>query len=186
MTLHAAHQAAVRARGLLSDLERSNHPADRAQVAAGVGHELDTVIGVLRGELERLSAAAAGNRPGKVRKDASEPSRTAARAVTLQSGTARYQILYMLWLAQSVHSGDDRGGYTDLDLQNRLNLNPSTERPRRGELVDAGLVESIGVQGQAGSDWTVWGITQAGADAIQERIGGPTRVVVPMGEPKLF
>lgn len=35
-------------------------------------------------------------------------------------------------------------GLTDQEIQHATNLDPSTERPRRGELVDAGLIYDSG------------------------------------------
>ncbi len=35
-------------------------------------------------------------------------------------------------------------GLTDIEMQTRLNMNPSTQRPRRVELVNAGLVVESG------------------------------------------
>lgn len=36
------------------------------------------------------------------------------------------------------------GGATDEEIQRTLDMNPSTQRPRRVELVDAGLIEDSG------------------------------------------
>jgi len=42
----------------------------------------------------------------------------------------------------------DRGeeGATDEECQRELGMNPSTQRPRRGELVDAGLIVESGTR----------------------------------------
>jgi hypothetical protein len=37
-------------------------------------------------------------------------------------------------------------GLTDEEMQTRLGMNPSTQRPRRGELADAGLIVRCGVR----------------------------------------
>jgi hypothetical protein len=188
MSLHEVLAAASRARALATDLERSDRPVDRNQVAAGVRHELDTILRLVRVELERLEAAATQDHPGKVRADAPGTSRAAAQAITLKTGTVRFQILEHLWLAGSVDTGIARwnGGMTDWELQHALNLNPSTERPRRGELADAHLIRPIGTRTHNGSVWTVWGLTQAGADAYRKRVPGPPRVVTHAGDPSLF
>lgn len=194
MTLGSILAAASRARTLATDLERSNRPEDRHQVAAGVRHELDAILRLVRGELERLAELAAGDAPGKVRNDAPETSRAAAEAITVKTGTTRWRIMELLWEAgepDTYRGRQFKGGCTDYELQQQLKLNPSTERPRRGELVDANLVRAVGTRkhsdGFGGfSEWRIWALTQAGADAYRERIPGPPRVVTPTGEPTLF
>jgi hypothetical protein len=184
MSLHEILAAASRARTLATDLERSDREVDRHQVAAGVRHELDTVLRLARVELERLEAAATQDMPGKVRTDAPGTSRVAAQAITLKTGSDRWRILEALWFAGST-------GLTDLELQMALavdgrSMNPSTERPRRGELVDANLVWGSGSRVHGDHQWTVWVLTQAGADAYRERVPGPPRVVTHEGDPTLF
>jgi hypothetical protein len=183
MSLHELLAAASRARSLANDLSRSDRDVDRHQVASGVRHELDTVLRLARGELERLAEAAEGDRVGKVRADAPETSQAAARAITLKTGTARWRILARLWCSYDTATV----GRTDLELQRELDMNPSTERPRRGELVDAGLVTDAGwTRIHDGREWTVWVLTQAGVDAYRERIPGPPRTITRAGEPTLF
>lgn len=179
MSLHDILAAASRARALARDLERSDREVDRNQVAAGVRHELDTILRVAHRELERLAERAAGDRVGKVRSDAPGTSQAAARSVALKTGTARWAILEALWMV-------GEHGLTDHQLQGRLQLNPSTQRPRRGELVDAGLVREAGIRQHGEQHWTVWTLTQAGADAYRERVPGPPRVVTQSGDPTLF
>lgn len=65
----------------------------------------------------------------------SEESKEAAKLAEPKAGTQRAEILKLLRL----HAG--RWGYTDDDIQRYLGLNANTERPRRIELVRAGLVE---------------------------------------------
>jgi hypothetical protein len=191
MSLHELLAAASRARSLANDLSRSDRDVDRHQVASGVRHELDTVLRLARGELERLAEAAEGDRVGKVRTDAPGTSQAAARSITLKTGTTRWAILERLWLAGDASPGGLayrwEGGMTDWELQKTLQLNPSTERPRRGELVDAGLVTDAGrTRIHDGREWTVWALTQAGADAYRERVPGPPRTITRAGEPTLF
>ena len=159
--LTVALAAAARARTLVADLDRSDTTADRHQVAAGVRHELDTILRVLHAATQELAGEAAGNRPGKVRADASETSRQAA-TLLLNPSSARTRILEELQRHRA-----DGGGCTDLELQEALKLDPSTERPRRGELVDAGLVqEGRTTRVHNGRKWTVWRITERGQQAL--------------------
>jgi hypothetical protein len=156
--LNVALAAAARARTLVADLDRSDTTADRHQVAAGVRHELDTILRVLHQATQGLAADAAGDRAGKVRADAPATSREAARLV-VQPGTHRHRILLQLQGCPD--------GKTDLELQQGLELDPSTERPRRGELVDAGMVmESGRTRQHQGRKWTIWRITDRGRQAL--------------------
>jgi len=66
----------------------------------------------------------------------SATSREAADLVR-RAPTLRQQVLRAI-----VASG--RRGMTDEELQEELHINPSTQRPRRIELVDAGLVVDSG------------------------------------------
>lgn len=54
-------------------------------------------------------------------------------------------------------------GRTDEELQNQLGLNPSTQRPRRVELVEGGWVEDSKRRRntKSGRDAVVWVTTQA-------------------------
>jgi len=56
------------------------------------------------------------------------------------------------------------GPMTDEMIQNVLDMNPSTERPRRGELVDDGFVRDSGRTGRthSGCRAVLWEITEAG------------------------
>ena len=51
-----------------------------------------------------------------------------------------------------------RGGFTDIEIQDILQMNPSTQRPRRIELVTAGLVQDSGSvrKTPSGRNATVW------------------------------
>jgi hypothetical protein len=148
------------ARELLRDLNRSRLPSDVAQVSAGLQYELGAAEEVLRD----LAGDAIADLPGKVRNDAPETSRRAARRVVLRTGTQRSAVLSAL-------SG---GGMTGYELQKALGLQPSSERPRRGELVDAGLVQvaldqdtmAVMLRKHNGSEWRVWEITAAGLLAM--------------------
>jgi hypothetical protein len=149
------------ARALLRDLNRSCLPTDIAQVSAGLQHELGAAEGVLRD----LAGDAIANLPGKVRNDAPETSRTAARRIVLRTGTQRSEILAFL---------SNVAVATDWEIQRALGIQPSSERPRRGELVDAGLVQvalnqdtmAVMLREHNGSGWRVWEITPAGRLAV--------------------
>ena len=58
------------------------------------------------------------------------------------------------------------GPCSDDDIQQGLSINPSTERPRRIELVKLGLVRDSGQQGKtrSGRDCTLWCAVQPGED----------------------
>jgi len=152
-----------------------------ALAAAGVRHELDAILRLLHVELTALESAATVDHPGKVRNDAPATSRAAAQAITLKTGSVRWSILEMLWM-----TANTSGGCTDYEIQKHLALNPSTERPRRGELADAGLIQPLETREHMGSAWTIWGLTQAGADAYRQRVPGPPRTITRKGEPTLF
>ena len=66
------------------------------------------------------------------------PARTslaAAESIAPTAATLRAQVFDLL---------RSHGGMTDEEMQQALSMNPSTQRPRRGELVDAGQVRDSG------------------------------------------
>lgn len=67
----------------------------------------------------------------------SETSREAAAAIEPDAATLRGQVLAFLRTCGTA-------GATDEEIQTRLHMNPSTERPRRIELREAGLVHDSG------------------------------------------
>lgn len=159
--LEAALAAAVRARTLIADLDRSDRDVDRHQVAAGVRHELDTILRTLHAALQELRVAASGDQAGKVRSDAPATSRAAARLL-LRPGTQRFRVLEVLaWCPM-----------TDHEIQSKLKMDSSAERPRRGELVDAGLVVETGAtKMHKGRQWTIWRVTESGRRALITSMG---------------
>lgn len=178
--LLAIQAAAMRARTLIADLDRSDRTADRHQVAAGVRHELDTVLRGLHEALQEAREAAAGHRDGKVRSDAPATSVASARRL-LRSGTHRFRVLECLAWCPA----------TDHELQTKLGMDPSTERPRRGELVDAGYVmESGQTKRHKGREWTVWKVTENGRRALITITGDgvptPPKIVTDGPAPTLF
>jgi predicted ArsR family transcriptional regulator len=70
-----------------------------------------------------------------------------------QPGTARHRILIRLAERPS----------TDPELADELGMNPSTVRPRRVELVLAGLVEAAGARRRC----TIWQVTTEGAEVAR-------------------
>lgn len=81
----------------------------------------------------------------------SPTSRAAAGRAKESAGTQRARVLaYIQWCSAT--------GATDEELQDRLGMNPSTQRPRRVELVAKGLVKDSGVRRQtrSGRAAVVW------------------------------
>lgn len=167
VTLHALR----RAQGVLHDLDQTRQVADLQQVANAARHEVDTALA----GLEDYLAAATEDRPGVLAVHHHETSAEAARKVTLASGQQRHRILTALF-----HDGP----LTDFELQTSLVIKPSSERPRRGELVNGGYVQAVLTEDgkvqtrrhgatsaeDSGTAWTLWEITEAGRAAIM-RIG---------------
>jgi len=75
----------------------------------------------------------------KARSDHPVTSHDAARAAQLSSETQRARLLSWLRGAQEINA-HFRNGATDEEMQVALGMNPSTQRPRRIELVEEGLV----------------------------------------------
>lgn len=69
---------------------------------------------------------------GQVRNDHPDTAQAAARQLP-NAGTDRRRVLTFLRVS---------GGATDEEIQTGLHLDPSTERPRRVELVNAGLAHA--------------------------------------------
>jgi len=91
-------------------------------------------------------------------------SLAAAMDVLPRTGTQRRQVLDAL--LDAYRRG--YGGATDPELQRHLRMSPNSQRPRRVELVDAGLVHDSGVtrahQGHAHAVWAPTAIAlQSGA-----------------------
>lgn len=175
--IRVAYGAASRAKALAHGLEQSRRDTDIQQVVAGLLHELDTVCTYLAPVLDALDAAAAAvvaQSAGRVRSDAPATSQAAARAVTVRTGTQRYAILDRLFSHAS----------TDLQLQTHLGIGSSSERPRRGELVDLGLVAPDGDRTivHSGTEWTVWAITPLGREVLR-RLWSGSEVVDPASIP---
>jgi hypothetical protein len=99
--------------------------------------------------LDDVDADRAGKaqRPG----DAAETQRLAALRVMPHTGTARRKVLDAIMVASFQ-------GMTDEEIQDVLHMNPSTQRPRRVELVEGGWVEDSGERRptRSGMDAVVW------------------------------
>lgn len=98
-----------------------------------------------------------------LRSGAGDTERAAAEAVFPVSGTQRRSVLDAIAAA-----GDD--GLCDHEVQERLGMNPSSVRPRRGELVDGGWVEDSGVRRPtpSGAEAVAWVLTVAGRRALDD------------------
>lgn len=87
-------------------------------------------------------------RPGIVGAHHPDTSRAAALAVMPRTGTQRRRVFdYIVGCAGF--------GATDLELQNNLSLGGNSERPRRIELVEAGLIEDSGVRRRGHIVWVL-------------------------------
>ncbi len=79
----------------------------------------------------------------------SQTSLEAARAIIPRRGTEEWRVLVQ------IHA---KGPLTDEQIQDDLDMNPSTERPRRVKLVQKGLVRAAGIgKTKAGRKATLWG-----------------------------
>lgn len=172
-SIRVAYSAAQRAHALVISLDQSRRPGELEQVLAGLDHEVLTIVNSLAYLLDAIEKAASATAalvrsdlPGKVRSDAPATSRTAARAISIRTGTQRCRVLERL----------SAGGYTDYELQHDLGMSPSSERPRRGELVDLGLVAAGDTRTHHGLEWTVWHLTPRGADVLALLWSGRTVV----------
>lgn len=96
----------------------------------------------------------------QTRVDARPSARAAARAALPTSGSQRRRVLDLL-MAQPA---------TDEDIAKALDMNPSSVRPRRGELVEGGWIHESSLQAttDAGLAAIVWEPTVAGRRAWQE------------------
>jgi hypothetical protein len=163
-----------RALALARDLDKVRDSGSLSQIASGLRRELDCAIQRLSDARDAMVGAATNDHAGKVRNDALATSRAAALAVT-RPGSKRAEVLLALYRF---------GDLTDYEIQERLKMDPNTERPRRGELVDAQLVapavrwpegeprSQTVTREHKGRQWQVWTLTAAGVEAaLQLAIG---------------
>lgn len=183
---------AERALALARDLDKVRDPGSLRQIASGLRRELDCTIQRLSDARDAIVGAATDDHAGKVRNDALATSRAAALAVT-RPGSKRAEVLLALYRW---------GDLTDHEIQERLQMDPNTERPRRGELVDAQLVTPATFWNQdsnfresatrehKGRQWQVWALTPAGVDAAQKLTGAEapsaSRAAETLGPQQLF
>lgn len=82
----------------------------------------------------------------------SPESVAAASEIKVNAGTLRALVLDLL---------AENGPLTDEEIQEALDMNPSTERPRRIELVKAGLVGKCGRRPtRSGRQAALWGVVE--------------------------
>lgn len=87
-------------------------------------------------------------------------SRAAASRIRAHQSTLQAKVLAVLL----VHEG----GLTDLEMQDRLAMKGSTQRPRRVELQEAGLVRRVGTdRAPSGRKAAVWDVKPWVKDALQ-------------------
>jgi hypothetical protein len=156
-----------RALALARDLDKVRDSGSLSQIASGLRRELDCAIQRLSDARDAMVGAATDDHAGKVRNDALATSRAAALSV-MRPGSKRAEVLLALYRF---------GDLTDLEIQERLRMDPNTERPRRGELVDAQLVSPVVINGKAvtrehrGRWWQCWQLTAAGEAAAEKLTG---------------
>lgn len=176
--LRAAHAAEVEEREAAQDARRATRmgrtevPAgDRARTAPAAATGAPTSpLGRALADRARAAAAAAPRREGvdpAPRRDLDaehaytpvmprDTTRAAAAAVLPRSGTQRRKVYDAILDA----AGRGYGGATDLELTRATGLGGNSVRPRRLELVEAGLVVDTGHRRTAdGTAHIVWGPT---------------------------
>ena len=91
----------------------------------------------------------------------SDTSEAAALEIELKAGTLRH-MLYQ-WLLNN-------GLATDEAQQDGTGMNPSTQRPRRVELVEMGLVVDSGLRGttRSGRSAVLWRAIEQAREPVQE------------------
>jgi hypothetical protein len=90
----------------------------------------------------------------------SDTSRAAAESIAVVAGTLRHQVL--AFIAECLD------GATDELIQKGLGMAPNTERPRRIELLHAGLIWDRGTRHptDSGRRAVAWTVTHAGRQAL--------------------
>ena len=113
-------------------------------------------------QLDLFAAAMPVVDRGQHRLDARETSVAAAKSIDRQcTGTQHLRLLDVLDTVQVT-------GYTDEEMQLWAEVTASSQRPRRGELVAAGLVADTGRTRptRSGRAAVVWAITPRGREAL--------------------
>lgn len=132
---------AVLAAAVLPDSESWGYEGGTAPRGARFGHEHETAP---------TAGVWAPSPPAQVH---SETSVEAADAIASAASTLRERVYD--WLA-------GQNGATDEEMQEALGMNPSTQRPRRVELVEQGRVKDSGMRHKtrSGRNAVVWVVTQ--------------------------
>ena len=91
-----------------------------------------------------------------------ETSRAAAERITVGAETLRYAVLEAIVNAPK--------GLTDEEQQTLLNMDGSTQRPRRVELLRLSLIQHAGERDtKSGRIAIVWGPTAAGEEVVRRK-----------------
>lgn len=135
------------------EIRRSQIGSD--MYSKGYKHALHKVINDLKGMIE-TAAIVALEEPSTVT-GKSKTSRQAAADTLPRSGTQRRRVFDAIG-----------AGSTDHEICMATALAPSTVRPRRGELVKAGLLEDTGFtrQSPTGNKMTVWAWTELATNLL--------------------
>lgn len=174
--LSVVARAVDRATQLLTVLDRQHTVAELHERARAIRHELKTA----QEAFSALGADVVAPMSGKVRGDAPETSRAAARAIRTRSGSQRHQLLALLV----------GGAYADWQLQSIGGIGASSERPRRLELVEAGYIEAARDDDgklitrkhpHSGLDCQVWRATAKGRAALAQLDAGQMALAFPEG-----
>lgn len=142
------------------------------QLGRAVASEVDGFVTAVTASGRRTAPLARGvaathpdaDGAGKARTGARETSRSAALAAEPRTGTARWRVLEAIAaVARDVRTV----GLTDVEIQRATGLNPNSERPRRGELVDGGWLADSGITREHyGREHTVWVLTDKAARLV--------------------
>ncbi len=161
--LREALSAVERGKRVLRSLAQSRRESDVNQCVGGLATEFTIIDSAIRQALGAALLDAVGDRPGLTASDAPETSRAAARGITIKTGTQRGRILL------AIHN---HAGLTDYEIHDVTDIKPDTLRPRRVELVDAGLVlpATDRKRQHGGQDWTIWTCTPLGHEIAGELI----------------
>lgn len=120
-------------------------------------------------QLRLVASNPAANTVGAMPSNPQPTTKLAALKVLPRTGTQRAEVLDAI-------IGAGARGMTDAELQRSLGMNPSTERPRRVELVQGGwIIDSGQKRVSAGADLSiVWVLSLVGRARLQNLVGGIT------------
>lgn len=118
-------------------------------------------------EMDDGTCGLCGHTQGKHRHDHPATSKRAAATINLRNKqAAHWQILMALY----------NHPQTDEEIQHSLRMNPNSERPRRVELVEKGLVEACHPtkHTESGREAMLWELTDAGYSAVEAEMRAMT------------